>query len=412
MRISRSLAIAGALLLLVRAPVARAQRAAAPAVPRLAVVVSVDGLSWDRLVVYRPWYVAGLKRLLDESRVEASARYRHLNTETGPGHSSLSTGAPPRVTGIVANRWFEERPGGAIQIVNCVDQPAADGLASPPPASPEGERRPLRGPGNLRVPTLPDSLVQAQPGSRVISISAKDRSAILLAGRARSHAVYWLEPDTGRFGTSSVYDPPAALRAIVADFNKKRAGAMLPSRFGLTWKRLAAGPDEPGAPPGRPAPVPAIDLYDFQIPSNGLGFDHPLTVNPNGYYESLYISPAPDDLVADLALAFLQDDGLRLGRSDAPDMLLLSFSAHDVVSHSYGNESEEELDVLRRLDLHLGRLLAAIERLVPGGTSVVALSADHGFLVIPEAERRRDKSFVGGRLVNSERTKPNFLDRL
>jgi arylsulfatase A-like enzyme len=135
-------------------------------------------------------------------------------------------------------------------------------------------------------------------------------------------------------------------------------------------------------------------------------------VNSNGYYESLYISPAPDDLVADLALAFLQDDSLRLGRGDAPDMLLLSFSAQDVVSHSYGNESEEELDVLRRLDLHLGRLLAALERLDPARSIVVALSADHGFLVIPEAERKRDKSFVGGRLVNSDRTKPNFLDRL
>jgi predicted AlkP superfamily pyrophosphatase or phosphodiesterase len=150
-----------------------------------------------------------------------------------------------------------------------------------------------------------------------------------------------------------------------------------------------------GSAPGATGPVPAIDLYDFQIPSNGLGFDHPLTVNSNGYYESLYISPAPDDLVADLALAFLQDDSLRLGRGDAPDMLLLSFSAQDVVSHSYGNESEEELDVLRRLDLHLGRLLAALERLDPARSIVVALSADHGFLVIPEAERKRDKSFVG-----------------
>src|SRR5215475_11292340 len=40
-----------------------------PAAPRvLAIVISVDGLSWDRLVYYRPWYVAGLKRLLDESQ--------------------------------------------------------------------------------------------------------------------------------------------------------------------------------------------------------------------------------------------------------------------------------------------------------------------------------------------------------
>src|SRR5262245_50557392 len=147
MRISRSLAIAGALLLLVRAPVARAQRAAAPAVPRLAVVVSVDGLSWDRLVVYRPWYVAGLKRLLDESRVEASARYRHLNTETAPGHSSLSTGSPPRVTGIVANRWFEMAADGTVRALYCVDRPAPPG----PPGSPPMFYRQVERDGRLDV---------------------------------------------------------------------------------------------------------------------------------------------------------------------------------------------------------------------------------------------------------------------
>ncbi len=42
---------------------------------------------------YRPWYVAGLKRLLDEGHVEANANYRHINTETGPGHASLGTGS-------------------------------------------------------------------------------------------------------------------------------------------------------------------------------------------------------------------------------------------------------------------------------------------------------------------------------
>ena len=281
--------------------------------PTLVVVVSVDGLSWPRLAYYRPWYVGGFKRLLEEGLVETSCRYRHLNTETGPGHSSLSTGAPPRVTGIVANRWFEQGPDKKIWIVNCVEQPAAGDRAGTATESPEDAGKPIRGPANLRVPTLADRLVQAHAGSRVISISAKDRSAILLAGHDRSHAVYWLGPDTGKFVTSSAYDPQPAMRRIVADFNKTRAGAMLPSRFGLAWRRLAAAPEERGAPSGRPAPAPAMDLYDFQIPSNGLGFDHPLTVNANGYYESLYISPATDDLVADLALAFLQDDGLRLG---------------------------------------------------------------------------------------------------
>ena len=46
----------------------------APA-PKLAVVISVDGLSWARLEGYRLWFVAGLKRLFDEGHVERAARY-------------------------------------------------------------------------------------------------------------------------------------------------------------------------------------------------------------------------------------------------------------------------------------------------------------------------------------------------
>src|SRR5262249_3939478 len=113
----------------------------------LAVVVSVDGLSWDRLQYYRPWYVSGLKRLLDESRAEAGARYRHLNTETGPGPSSLSTGAPPRITGVVANRWFEMSADGSIRSLNCVDRPAPEG----PPGSPPMFYRSVEADGRLYV---------------------------------------------------------------------------------------------------------------------------------------------------------------------------------------------------------------------------------------------------------------------
>jgi hypothetical protein len=473
MRSVRFLAVAGALALLLLTPGARAERAPAHALPRLAVVISVDGLSWDRLIVYRPWYVSGLKRLLDESRVEASARYRHLNTETGPGHSSLSTGAPPRVTGIVANRWFEQAADGSIRSLNCTDQPAPEAAPGNPPMfyrvveregrlyvfaqapafeqwqrshetgraltrlgyGPNGETvvfdseeaivrfnqenarpretfpspRMAPGPGALRVPTLGDRLVEQFPGARVVSISAKDRSAIFMAGRAAAHSVFWYDQDTGRFVTSPFYLPPNAARQIVDAYNREQAGAFLPARFGLTWKALPS--PEPGASP-RPRPTPMPGLLDYQLPTNGLGWDHVFTVQPRGYFTSLYYSPVMDELVADLALAFLENEGFGLGQGQSPDMLWLSFSSQDVVSHSYGTESEENLDVLRRLDLQIGRVLAALDRRFPRGSVVLALSADHGFPLIPEAEHQRNPSFKGGRLLTTDRAFPSFLERL
>ena len=61
--------------------------------PRLVIVLMVDGLSWERLNAWRPWFTSGLKRLLDEGAVASECRYPHLNTVTGPGHASVATGA-------------------------------------------------------------------------------------------------------------------------------------------------------------------------------------------------------------------------------------------------------------------------------------------------------------------------------
>jgi arylsulfatase A-like enzyme len=104
--------------------------------------------------------------------------------------------------------------------------------------------------------------------------------------------------------------------------------------------------------------------------------------------------------VADLAVSFLEDPGIRLGRRGVTDVLAVSFSAHDLVSHYYGPESEETLDVLRRVDAQIARLLNAFDRLLPGKV-VLGFSADHGFSVIPEAARLRDRASTGGRIVTA-----------
>ena len=292
-------------------------RAAGP--PSLAVVISVDGLSWDRLQYYRPWYVSGLKRLLDESRLETETRYRHLNTETGPGHSSLSTGAPPRVSGVVAQplvRAAARRLDPAGPELRGAARPARaarehhrcsiarsrrtdriyvfaqaatledwgisgevgrgltrlaygpkgetvvfdsdDALVlfnmrhgrpyeAPPPTT-----RMVPGPGALRVPTLGDVLAERRPGARVVSLSAKDRSAIFMAGRRETHAAYWYDQDNGRFVTSPFYVPPAPAQGRGGRLEPPAGGPLLPARFGLAWKKLAAS--EPAI---RAAPAPA-----------------------------------------------------------------------------------------------------------------------------------------------------------
>jgi arylsulfatase A-like enzyme len=373
--------------------------------PKLAVVISVDGLSYARLESYRPLYTAGLKRLLDEGFVERAARYQHMNTETGPGHASLGTGAPPRVTGIVLNSWFEQGEDGALRNVYCTDQRDASGKKA-------------AGPGNLRVPTLGDRLAEKDSGARVVSVSAKDRGAIFLAGKNPAHAVYWWDGETGRFQTSAAYKPSAAAASIVKKYNDTKAGGMLPARFGLVWQKLPEPAAAPGAKPV-PTAVPANVIARFQYPVHGLGFGHDLSAygrvpagGANGYFGGIYRSPIIDELTTDLALAFLTDAGFELGHGDVPDLLAISYSGHDPVAHDYGDESEESRDALRRLDLQIGRILDALDTNYPKGTVLVALSADHGFPMMPEVARVLDKTATGGRIETGRESLDNDRERM
>lgn len=388
-------------------------------VPKLAVIIAVDGLAWNTLSANREFFQDGLKRILDEGSVAERCRYLHINTLTGPGHASLSTGAPPSRSGIPANTWYErglvDRKGRPCKLSAARTWNGGDTRPNDCETGndPEDRKSWMLGPGNLRRDTLGDLLSKRTPGARVVSLSGKSPAAILLAGRG-DHIVYWFKDDAGTFTTSEYYKrAPADGERVVQSFNLARCGTTLLDRFGPLWRR---GPDLAQLPARRPD----LDLrrfaeaHPYQISSLGIGFDHDLTKHPKGYNSGIFESPMIDELLADLALVFLNDEGLALGRRSATDLLCISFSAQDTVSHSYGCESEENLDTLLRLDRQIGRLLSAFDRSYPKGSVALALSADHGFAPIPELATKRSKQLVGARLLESGNTPMvgGFSDRL
>ncbi len=313
--------------------------------PRLLVLVAVDGLPWDLLWSHRDDLTGGLRVLLEESRVETACRYRHLNTETAPGHASLSTGALPSVHGIVGNRWCEVGRDGLLRTEGAVAAPHGEARAD--------GRVPAVGPYRLRVPTLGDRLVESSPGARVVSVGGKDRAAILLAGKDPRHVVYWQALPSGRFETSAYYDPDRAASReaarIVARFNDARSGSAVGIWLGRIWgsvSKLVSGVARGRGVGGSAAPLTVV---------------------------------FSNDLATDLALELIESREIRLGRGEAPDLLCLAYSETDAVFHAYGTESREAAEALRRLDGTLERLLHVIRREFPQGV-VVGLSADHGFL--------------------------------
>lgn len=347
---------------------------------RLAVLISVDGFGEAALVAHQTELRSGLARLVREGRRHRATRYQHLNTETGPGHASLGTGALPCVHGIVANEWFEQDAAGAVRLIYC-----AGGTAGP-----SAER--------MTAETLAMRLAAQRPGAKVVALSGKDRGAILLAGRLPDAAAFWYQRDSGRFASSAAY--PGAAEATTA--------GRIAARFSDGTRALIARSD-PGELIWRPAPGPSntasqeLALRPHQLPVVGLGPEHDLRLHSRGAAGGIYHSPLLDRLTIDLALALLADETLALGRDDTPDLLLLSLSAVDTVAHYYGPESRETRDTVLQLDQQLGRLLEALERSIGRARVTLALSADHGMASLPEpaapsrteAQRRRFYSAEG-----------------
>ena len=96
--------------------------------------------------------------------------------------------------------------------------------------------------------------------------------------------------------------------------------------------------------------------------------------------------PAP---IGDSEFARALIDAERLGADDVPDLLMISCSSADYIGHAYGPFSHEIEDYYLRLDGYLGELLGYLDEHVGKDSYVVALTADHGALPLPEEARLR-----------------------
>lgn len=361
MRMNRYLAIACAALLLTTGGAAQP---GPPPRPKLVVAVSIDQLRFEVLERFIPLYRGGLRMMVDRAAIFANAHYRHAATETGPGHSVLLSGTHPSHSGIVANEWYDAYLRRAM---NVVDDPAQTTV---------GGRGRAASPANFLGFTVGDVLKRDVAGARVVGVSAKDRSAILLGGR-RADGAYWFENAGGNFITSTYYvnTPPQWL----TDWNRLR----IPDRFsGQTWNRLVndAGLYEKYA--GKDAVAAERDGKDITFPH------HVLAKPPTeAYYAELRRTPFVDEIILDFALEAMKQHGL--GSDAATDILAIGFSGNDGIGHAFGLESQEAMDQLLRLDRQLERLFTHIDKTVGLDQTIVVLSADHGSRPMVELSQAR-----------------------
>ena len=347
-------------------------RVGAPA-PTLVVFVTVDQMRADYFQRFDKQLTGGLRRLMDGGAFFLDGYQDHGVTETAPGHSVTLSGRFPVHTGIVMNS----------QGVNGVpDASLIDALPNEPGASPV----------RFQGTTLIDWIKAVQPQMRFLSVSRKDRGAILPIGRSKGD-IYWWSAN-GTFTTSRYYAD--TLPSWVRRFNARRIAQ---SFAGQSWNLLL---------PASAYPEP--DSVPIESGGQDFMFPHLVPDDSNFAARSAARFPWMDEMTLAFALAGMNEIGLgsTQGRTD---VLAVSLSTLDAIGHQFGPDSREVHDHVLRLDRYLGVFFDSVFKLVRREGVVIALTADHGMSPFPTLKstlyRNRD-----AKIVSLEAPWQAFLARL
>lgn len=306
------------------------------------VVITVDQMRYDYLERFASQYQSGLARLIKSGAVYTNAYQDHANTETAPGHATILSGREPYRTGIVLNSIGV--PDSRAPLI--------------------GGGGPGASPFRFRGTALIDWMKAKDRRSRALSVSRKDRGAILPMGRAKE-SVFWYASN-GKFTTSTYYAD--TLPTWVQRFNAKR----IPQQYaGKAWEPLL---------PLSAYPEP--DTVSVEDLGRETAFPHRLSTDTVAAAREFIAFPWMDDLTVAFALDGV--NAMRLGAGPAPDLLSVSLSTTDAVGHRFGMASRELHDQMLRLDRAIGTLIDSLYKVRDSSTIVFALTADHAVTMPPE----------------------------
>jgi predicted AlkP superfamily pyrophosphatase or phosphodiesterase len=306
---------------------------------RLVVGIVIDQFRYDYLTRFENSFgEGGFKRLRTRGAVFANANYLHTPTYTACGHATFMSGTTPAQNGIIGNEWFDRDTGKRVTSVSDGSVKLLGG----------GEGISGMSPHRLIGSTIGDELKLASGGqAKVIGISFKDRSAILPAGK-RPNGAYWFDSKTGGLVSSTYYF--SDLPEWVKKFNREKKS----DRY------LNAGSED----------------------SSG-----------QHSYNKFEATPQANDYLIDFAKAAIENE--KLGADEITDLLTISFSANDLIGHTYGPYSREVEEVTLHTDKVLAQFFNYLDQKVGLDRVVIALTADHGVAPVPGDARALG---FGGRL--------------
>jgi len=297
--------------------------------PKLIVTVVLDGGGWNTLQLH-PGAWPNIERLIQDGTSYANATNGSAPSVTGAIHATMGTGRYPETAGIPGNQM--RGPDGKV-VDTWLDR--AD-------------------PAYLRSPTLSDEWDAANGNRPVVGALGYEGWHLGFLGHGaafpggdRDPALLWDAKDMRWWTNERDYSLPSEFgNADRSDLRRHEAG--LDERDGL------------------------VDGNWFSQPLDSVLTDPDLRVGTSAFME----------YVGDEALRLLHDE--RFGGDALADLLWVEFKGPDTAGHLWNVVSPEEGDVLGAVDEQVGRLRAALDEQVGSGNYVLALTADHGQLPLPE----------------------------
>lgn len=323
--------------------------------PKLIVVISIDQFSADLFDQYRPLLKGGIGRLANEGVTYPNAYHVQAATETCPGHATILTGSFPARTGIIANRWFDLDAARSDKRIYCAEDEHAPGTNS----SRDNYRV---SPSHLKAPTLSDLMAAQKTGGRTVAVAGKDRSAVMMTGRAAEQRWFW-NYYANKFQTDL---GTAAIPASVTAANQLAAQAIAN---------------------GLPALTPPVECLartkSVELDPGDVSVGTLMQQRAPGDDTRYRSSPDFDGLTLALAARLLVETGL--GRGTATDLLAIGISGVDYAGHRFGTGGPEMCLQLFSVDRDIGSFLDFLGS--SGLDAMVVLTADHGGKDVPERAR-------------------------
>lgn len=318
--------------------------------PKLVVCITVDQLRGDYIeYFYNTFGEGGFKRLMNEGRMYKNIRFEFSNVDQASAFATLFTGSNPCFHGIPADKKFDFVKGEEKSVLNDPDYLG-------------NYTRENYSPKALLASTIGDELKIASKGrSDVYSIAPDAASAIISAGHAANGA-FWMDDYNGKWATTTYFK---GIPWYVDRYNNG-SESLTPRLEQMTWN--------PSLP---------IDKFNaFPYILEDIPFKYTFSEKSGTAYLNLKTSPFINKEINRLAIQFLEYGAF--GTRSCPDMLAITYYAGNYRGALNKEYTREIQDTYYQLDKDIEHLLAAVDKKVGLGNTLIVFTGSGYYKSIEE----------------------------